>query len=650
MGRQSKKRGRQARPVSPRGAVPAEAPRGVLAGRGGAAVVLAVALVLVALAYGNAIHGQFVYDDQRQILRNPLIQQPALLGKALRSDVWAFSGAEGTAWSNYWRPAFVAWLSLHYALFGTDPTGWHLTSLALHFLATALGFFVLRALGARPGVCAAAAWLFAVWPAHVESVTWISGSPDPMAASFLFAAFLGHLAARARRGGWALRAAALAGFGAALLTKEIAIVFPGIVLISEWVLQERRPGAARAALLATLPYVGVAAVYLAVRFSLVGMEHVMPPGAPGLAAVVWSAPALLLFYLRHLLFPFGLGPTYPFQPVTAPGLASFVLPLAVDLAVAWGVFLLCRRDRIHRLLLPWLALPLIPVFDIRSFVSEDVAHDRYLYLPLFGALAIAMAAALAGWTRLQPRRPAASESGLAAAGLVLALLLVPATRSYNRVWLDETALWERGVETNPGTAFPHVQLGETYRQDGRLADARRELERALELNPGITAAHVALAAVARQDGHLPEAEAHLKTVLAQYPDLNNALELLGMVDQAEGKLDEAIAVYEHARRVVPYQRGLYTVNLAVLQKMAGRDALARRELESLGGDLGGTKDPKVMRAWWYLADLDREAGRAAEAIALYEKYMAATETSTAPDVLALRKVTADQLQALRAGR
>ena len=188
-----------ARPVSPRGAAPAEAPRGALAGRGGAALVLSIALVLVVLAYANAIHGQFVYDDQRQILRNPLIQQPALLGKALTSDVWAFSGAEGKAWSNYWRPAFVAWLSLHYALFGTDPTGWHVTNIALHFLATALGFFVLRALGARPAVCAVATWLFAVSPVHVESVTWISGSPDPMAASLLFAAFLGHLAARARR-------------------------------------------------------------------------------------------------------------------------------------------------------------------------------------------------------------------------------------------------------------------------------------------------------------------------------------------------------------------------------------------------------------------------------------------------------------------
>jgi tetratricopeptide (TPR) repeat protein len=636
-------------PASRRGEAPPAKPSGLLAGRGGTALVLAVALVLVALAYGNAVHGEFVYDDQKQILLNPLVQQPHLLGKALTSDVWAFSGVEGKAWSNYWRPLFISWLSLHYALFGADPTGWHLTNIALHFLATALGFFVLRALGVGPAARAAATWLFAVSPVHVESVTWISGSPDPMTASLLFASFLGYLAARTRRG-WGWRAASLAAFAAALLAKEIAIVFPAIVLVSELTLRERRPGAARAAALATLPYAGVVAVYLAVRISLVGLHHVTSPDAPGLASVVWSAPSLLLFYLRHAFFPLGLGPSYPFRPVTGATLSAsnFLLPLAGVLALAFGVFLLCRREKLYRLVLPWFLFPLLPVFDVRSFISEDAAHDRYLYLPLFGALAFLAVAVADAWARFQPRRTAAGEAGLAAAGLGLAVLLVPATRSYNQAWMNETALWERGVQTNPGTAFPHAQLGETYRREGRLAEARRELERALELNPGITAAHVALASVAQKQGLYTEAETHLKVVLAQFPDLGNALEMLGMVYQAEGRLEESIAALEHGRRVAPYQRGLYTVNLAVLQRLAGRPELARRELASLGDDLGGSTDPKVMRAWWFLGELDWEAGRTGEAIPLYKRYLAATEGITTPDVLSLRKTAVERLQAMHA--
>ncbi len=158
MGRHGKKQGKGVRPPAfRRGAVASEQPSGPLAGRGGAWLVLGIALVLVVLSYANAIHGQFVYDDQKQILRNPLIQEPHLLGKALVSDVWAFTGAEEKVWSNYWRPLFVAGLSL---------------------------------------------------------------------------------------------------------------------------------------------------------------QRITPPGAPGLDSVVWSAPSLLLFYLRHALWPFGLGPSYPFKPVT----------------------------------------------------------------------------------------------------------------------------------------------------------------------------------------------------------------------------------------------------------------------------------------------------------------------------------------------
>jgi tetratricopeptide (TPR) repeat protein len=123
-----------------------------------------------------------------------------------------------------------------------------------------------------------------------------------------------------------------------------------------------------------------------------------------------------------------------------------------------------------------------------------------------------------------------------------------------------------------------------------------------------------------------------------------------MVYWGEGRLAEAITVLEHGRRVTPYKRGAYTVNLAVLQRLSGRSDLARRELESLGGDLGGTKDPDVMRAWWFLGELDREAGRKAEAINLYEKYLAATETMETPDVRALRQVVADTLQKVRAAR
>ena len=50
------------------------------------------ALLLGLLVYVNTLHGAFVYDDGRQIVRNVLIQDDSQFWHALTSDVWAFQG------------------------------------------------------------------------------------------------------------------------------------------------------------------------------------------------------------------------------------------------------------------------------------------------------------------------------------------------------------------------------------------------------------------------------------------------------------------------------------------------------------------------------------------------------------------------------
>ena len=607
---------------------------------------LLITLLLVVFAYAHAVHGEFVYDDNRQILQNPLIQEPALLGKALGTDVWAFAGGagEGANVSNYWRPLFVGGLALQFGMFGTAPAAWHAASITLHFFACVLAFLVLRRLGARLGVCAASAWIFAATPLHVESVAWISGSPDPAAACLLFLAFLAQA-----RAGWRWRIAALCAFAAALLEKEIAIVFPAIVFFTELVQPTADRRGWRAALLAALPFVAVAAAYLVIRFGVIGMHHVLAPGAPDMATAITTAPLLALFYAQHLLLPFGLGPSYPVSPVAVSAIAfsNFWLPLLGLALCATAVVLACRFDALCRTLLPWLVLPLIPVFDIRSFVPEDIAHDRYLYLPSFAAIAMLVSLLARLVQRLWPVRERSADSVIAGAGVAIAAAMLPLTVSYTAAWANDTALWERAVQVNPDVAIPHALLGDAYRRAHRLPDARHELERALALHPDLTAAQLSLAGVAREERHYDEALALATPIYVQFPDMNAALDIIGMSYQAQGRIQEAINVYEHGRRTTPFLRGMYTVNLAVLQRQLGHVDQARRELESLGPDLGGTRDPKVMIAWWYLGELDREAGRVREAVANYDRYLAATAAITTPDVASLRQTVLKQRQTLQ---
>src|SRR5207247_3788511 len=63
-------------------------------------------------------------------------------------------------------------------------TGGHPMNLLVHTGATAAIYFLLRRLSGDRVIATIAALIFGLHPAHVESVSWISGIPDPLAALF----------------------------------------------------------------------------------------------------------------------------------------------------------------------------------------------------------------------------------------------------------------------------------------------------------------------------------------------------------------------------------------------------------------------------------------------------------------------------------
>ena len=108
----------------------------MLRGGGGADLAwLAIAWALALVAFAPGFHGDFVYDDTRQIIENPWLRSPQFLTKLLSSDVWGYRADEGAGWSDYWRPLFSGWLLLNGQMFGFEkPLGWHVLNLLLHCL------------------------------------------------------------------------------------------------------------------------------------------------------------------------------------------------------------------------------------------------------------------------------------------------------------------------------------------------------------------------------------------------------------------------------------------------------------------------------------------------------------------------------------
>ena len=195
-----------------------------------------------------------------------------------------------------------------------------------------------------------------------------------------------------------------------MLEKETALILPGLLLVYEWIFGTEwgRPLEVRRiltwcgeALGKIWPYFFLVALYVPARiYALKGFNHVVTPLS--VAQLVFTWPSLAGFWIRHLIWPAGLSTFYNFPAVLHPTARNFILPAIFDIAVGFGVFACVRSSRPAAFFAVWLVLPLIPLLNLRVFIANDFAHDRYLYLPSVG-LAVLVAMLLKKVCRGPPR-------------------------------------------------------------------------------------------------------------------------------------------------------------------------------------------------------------------------------------------------------
>jgi hypothetical protein len=146
-------------------------------------VCLALAALTLAL-YAPALRFQFLaYDDPAYVTQNRLVQA----GLTLDGVVWALRpSSPGNA---------LATLShmLDCEIYGLRPWGHHLTSVLLHAANTVLVFLVLLRMTGAVWRSACVAALFAVHPAHVESVAWVAERKDVLSSCFYLLAIWAYI-------------------------------------------------------------------------------------------------------------------------------------------------------------------------------------------------------------------------------------------------------------------------------------------------------------------------------------------------------------------------------------------------------------------------------------------------------------------------
>jgi Gpi18-like mannosyltransferase len=147
-------------------------------------VIVALTAILI---YLPTLRFGFVYDDDIQVLDNPAIGSWKYLAAYFLKPIAGFY--PGLASAHYYRPVFFLWLRLNYFLFQKQAWGWHLTNTLLHAAVCVLVLKVLRNYFSQSKWSFFGTLLFAVHPAHVETVAWVSGCTDALLALGLFGSF-----------------------------------------------------------------------------------------------------------------------------------------------------------------------------------------------------------------------------------------------------------------------------------------------------------------------------------------------------------------------------------------------------------------------------------------------------------------------------
>jgi tetratricopeptide (TPR) repeat protein len=489
------------------------------------AAVCVILAVVTLFTFRGVRHNDFLtYDDGVYVAANSHVQQ----GVNLRSIAWAFTTFD----QSNWHP--LTWIShmVDWDLYGNNPAGHHITNACLHAANAILLFLFLIYVTGYLGRSAMVAFLFALHPAHVESVAWLAERKDVLCAFFSLLTLLAY-AWYLRRPSWKRYAWIVCGFSCALMSKPMAVTLPFILLLLDyWPLHRIAPAAAtRAQWFSSLWKLCVEKWPFFIMSFLSSVVTYLAQQAGGSVILLQAFPMWVRIcnaaisygrYLRIAFWPNPLTAYYYHERIHIELTAAVVSAIALIL-----ISVLCWKLRKTRpyCLFGWLWFlgTLVPVIGIVQ-VGYQAMAERYTYLPFIGIF-IAFVWLVGDAVANSPKMKVAAQ--LLAVAVIAACALK--TDAQVKVWKDTVTLFTHAVEVDPRGELPNSTLGVAYLRQGKLALAQDYFEHALIYNPygTMTLSYSAYTLMQTHDRrYLPLAEQRLKQALIANP--NDSFSLAGL--------------------------------------------------------------------------------------------------------------------------
>jgi tetratricopeptide (TPR) repeat protein len=434
--------------------------------RHGGWLIVAIAAIAV---YANSLANGFALDDVHIIQINGRVHQLSDQARIWLTPYWPGYGTE----LGLYRPLVIFMYALEWALGGGAAWVFHAFNVAFHAAASVLAYFLLRTLVGAGLPALLGGLLFAVHPVRTEAVANIVGQAELIAGIATLGACLLYATRPAGVAtSWPRRAGLAILFVLAILTKESAIVLPGLLVAVD--LAQRRLDFSRSSFRAYISdafmplflLTAAAIAYLALRVDVLGSIGGVDaaPSLPFLREHHRIPTALRAWpeYVRLLFFPVDLSADYsPGVILPVEGMSPMAFLGALILFVTLALALFTPVTPAAGLPAAWFIVTVLPVSNLLMPVGVVVA-ERLLYMPAFAISLIVAFVCRALQPTVAKRPPSRQLLWLALPGVVL-VLMGGRVVLRNPDWKDTPAVWEALVRDHPESYRAQwVESGQAY--------------------------------------------------------------------------------------------------------------------------------------------------------------------------------------------
>jgi tetratricopeptide (TPR) repeat protein len=495
-------------------------------------ITIGLIIILGFAVYSNTLNNRFVWDDYSYVEGNTYIKNWSHIPKVFTEDIGACAGYK----AYFYRPIQMITYMIDYSFWGLNVKGYHLTNIFLHILVALVIYWLINILYDNLLLSFLTSVLFVAHPIHTETVAFISGRTDSLAALFMLLCLVFYIKYLYLENA-KIYILTFLSYILALLSKENSVILPILLLLYHYAFRKKIK------INKFISILGITFVYVLLRVTILKS---LLPDTPSLTTLFLKIPgffAAITNYFRLILLPFDLhmGYGYTFFHFTYPQTIFGILILFLLLAYA---FIKRKSDKLMFFSLLWFFVTLLPVSSIYP-INDSYMYEHWLYFPSIGLFLI-LAEKFCFIYKIKRYRVFATFFMVS-----IVVFYSSLTIRQNEYWREPISFYERTLKYAPDSWRLYNELGLEYMNIGKTKEAIASYKKALEINPNLVGVYYNLGILYHNIGNTEEAIRIYKKALEIDSGYVQAYVNLGNIYYAIGNTEEAARLYKKALEVNP---------------------------------------------------------------------------------------------------